>query len=423
MKDKKAHSQNWRTIITLALSAFGVLFFLIQSLALGVFWVTELVNPQVDIYQSISTGLFVWASLLGGVILLPVLLLSITKVRGQPIPTWLDIRRPIVGKIVMWLLLAWPVIVFLGWIVAGTPKVAVFLLGPINLLVVGIPILWVYTTAKKKLKTGSPIRKWRIFSASFALTPIVIIAAEIFALLVLAVAAGIWVGYRISVDPSFERELMYIVNQVSIAGNDLDKILQLLEPYLLNPAVSIWAIVIVGGVIPVIEETLKPLALWSLAGRKITPREGFISGVLCGAGFALMENILYATTAIGAEDWLFMAIGRAGTGLLHMLASGLVGWGLARLWRGGKLVLSGLTILGAFLLHGVWNTITLISGLAPTFVYGPEVTIPQTLLFYSPVILLFLLSALGLFLIRRHFLKELAVENLVTEEDSDINGS
>jgi RsiW-degrading membrane proteinase PrsW (M82 family) len=310
----------------------------------------------------------------------------------------------------MWLILLWPVMVFLGWLVAGTPKVAVFLLGPINLLVAGIPVLWFYNAAQRKLDTESQIRKWRIFGFSFAITPIVVIGVEIVALLIMSVAAGVWVAYRISVDPSFERELMFIINQISIAGNDLDKILQLLEPYLMKPAVLVWAVVIVGGVIPVIEETIKPLALWSLVGRKITPQEGFVNGLLCGAGFALMENLLYATTAVMADDWLIMVVGRAGTGLLHMLASGIVGWGLAMLWRDGKWIFSGLTILGAFLLHGVWNAVALISGVAPLLVYGPDATITQTLLYYLPVFSLLIISVLGLFLIRRHLLRKQSSE-------------
>ncbi len=406
MKDTEVRGKNWRTIITLALSAFGILYFLIQSLALGIFWLTELVNAQVDITQKISTGLFVWSSLLGGLVLLPVLLLSIYRLRDQPIPAWLDTRRPVIGKAVMWLILVWPVMVFLGWLVAGAPKVAVFLLGPINLLVAGIPVLWVYNATQRKLNTGSQMRKWRIYGFSFAVTPIVILGVEIFALLLLSVAAWLWVAYRISVDPSFERELMYIVNQITLAGNDLDMILQLLEPYLLKPAVIVWALVIIGGVVPVIEEVVKPLALWSLAGQKITPQEGFVGGLLCGAGFALLENLLYGTTALAAEDWLFMAIGRAGTGILHMLASGLVGWGLAKLWQDGKWLFSGLMLLGAILLHGVWNAVALVSGVAPLYIYGPEVTISQTLLFYLPVISLLILSAIGLFLMNRHFLRK-----------------
>lgn len=411
MTDTKLQAKNWRTILTLAVSAFGVLYFLIQFLALGVFWLTGIANTQADTMNNISTGLLVWSSLLGGLILLPVLMLSVYELKNQPVPNWLDTSRPAVRKVVMWLIIIYPVIVFLGWLVARSPNIAVFLLGPINLLVAGIPILWIYNLAQMKLKAGSQMRKWRIFGFSFAITPIIIIILEVFALLLLGVIASLWVAYRMSLDPSFEGELMFIFNQITLAGNDLDRLWQLLEPYLLKPAFIVWAVIIVGGIVPIIEEVVKPLALWSLAGRRITPQEGFVGGLLCGAGLALMENIMYAATVVMAEDWLIMAVSRAGTGVLHMLASGLVGWDLAKLWRDGKWVFSGLTILGAFLLHGIWNTLALVSGIAPLYVYGSEVTIWQTLLFYLPVILLLILSTIGMFLVRRHLLREQSKEN------------
>lgn len=401
MTETKQPAKNWQTIITLVLSALGILFFLIQSLALGAFWIMGVLNPLMDPAQSISTGLLLWSSILGGLLLFPLFLMSIKQLKNQPIPAWLDTSRSNISKVIMWLILVFPLVVFLGWIIAGSPDASAFLLGPINLLVVGIPVLWIYNAAQRKLKAGSPVRKWRIFGFSLTVTPFIIIVVEFIALIILGVIGAIWIAYRMSVNPSLERELTFILNQITLAGDDLEKLLQLLEPYLLQPSVIVLVIALVGGIMPIIEEILKPLALWSLAGRKITPQEGFVGGLLCGAGFALMENVLYATTAIVAEDWLFMAIARAGTGVLHMLASGLAGWGLAKLWRDGNWVFMGLTTLGSFLLHGVWNALAVISGAAPLFVIGPEAKLWQTLLFYSPLFLLLIVSATALFLIHR----------------------
>jgi len=98
-----------------------------------------------------------------------------------------------------------------------------------------------------------------------------------------------------------------------------------------------------------------------------------------------------------------------------MLASGLTGWGLAKLWRDGKWGFMGLTTLGAFLLHGLWNALALISGVAPLYVYGTEAKLWQTLLFYSPLILLLLISTVTMFLIHRYLLKQ------QSQKDSEIN--
>jgi RsiW-degrading membrane proteinase PrsW (M82 family) len=156
------------------------------------------------------------------------------------------------------------------------------------------------------------------------------------------------------------------------------------------------------------------VALWTLAGRKLTPQEGFVGGLLCGAGFALMENVFYFTTVLMAEDWLFMAIGRAGTGVLHMLASGLVGWGLAKAWQDGKWALLGFTTLGAFGLHGLWNVLALVSGMAPLLILDSEPSLRQTLLYHSPVVLLLVVSVLWLAIINRH-LRTPGAQGVVSE--------
>ena len=166
------------------------------------------------------------------------------------------------------------------------------------------------------------------------------------------------------------------------------------------------ALAVLSGIIPLIEEILKPLALWGLAGRDLTDQEGFVAGLLSGAGFALLENLLYFTNILTAEGWSFMVIGRAGTGVLHMFSSGLVGWALARAWRSGKWpFLGGMTLL-AVAFHGLWNAFALLGGLGPSLVYGTNPTLGQQLLFYLPLILLFLIEVSALVLINRHFRKD-----------------
>jgi hypothetical protein len=409
--------KNWRTILTLALSTLGILFFLGQALLLGVVWLITLFDPQTGMPEGISIGLLAWSSIMSGFLLLPVLLMSVYRLRSQSIPGWLDTSRPAFGRVVRWLILGWPVIVFLGWLVADRPSLAIFLLGPINLLVAGLPVLWIYYVAQRRLEGGSQMQKWRIFGFSLTIIPIMVIVAEVIAILILVGIGGVWFAYRVALNPQIERQLMHIVNQIALAGEDLDAILQLLEPYILQPSVIFWAMAIFGGIMPIIEELIKPLALWSLAGRNISPGEGFVGGLICGAGFALMENVLYFTTITMAEDWLFMAIGRAGTGVLHMLATGLVGWGLAKAWRHGNWLFFGTTTLGAILLHGLWNALALVSGVAPLYVVGPEMTLWQTVLFNSPVIFLLVFSAIGMFWINRHLRTQ---ENLNDETNAGI---
>lgn len=424
MTDLKLSGKNWRTVLTLVIAGLGISYFVIQALSLSGVWLTSFFDNQEDLNQTISFGLLIWSSILAGLLLLPVFLLSLYRLRGQEAPGWLDTSRPVYQRAARWLILVWPVFVFLGWLVAGRPMIAAFLLGPVNLLVAGIPILWIYNGSRYKLEGGSQIRQWRIFGFSLTILPLIIIIVELIALLILGGILALWFSYRTSVDPTLERQLTTLIDQVRQGGQDLETILELLQPYLLQPTVIFWALAIFGGIVPIIEETLKPLALWGLAGQEISPQEGFVGGLLCGAGFALMENILYFTTAIVAEDWLFMAIGRAGTGVLHMLASGMVGWGLARAWRDKKWFFQALLTLGAFIFHGLWNAFALATSVGSIYLAGTTTTAWQDLLLNLPVLLLLLVSALVMFQINRHFrtqssLVSNVVNNLTVEDQSE----
>lgn len=403
IKEKK-----WVTILSLALSALGILYFLIQALGLAGVWLFTMLGSQAGAIESVSSGLLVWSSLLSAGLLAPVLLLSLYALQGKEIPTWLDTSQPMVGRVALGAISVWSVALLLGWLVVGSPNVATFLLGPLNLLVAGIPVLAIYTASQRKLKAGSQMRKWRIFGFSLTVMPVVVILVELLVILVIALLVGLYLRYQMSVDPTLARDLQYILNRISLGG-DMDMVTEMLEPYLRQPVVIFLVLVVFAGVMPMVEELLKPLALWALAGRKLTAQEGFVGGLLCGAGFALMENVLYFTAAITPEDWLFAAIGRAGTGVLHMLGSGLVGWGLAKTWGQGKWLFLGLTTIAAILFHGLWNGLALAAGFVPILVLDTDPTLGQTLLFHIPLIALLVLAAVALLLISKKLRKEQSI--------------
>jgi len=403
MAELKLSGKDWRTVLTLVVAGLGISYFIVQALSLGGVWLTSFFDNQQDLNQTISLGLLIWSSILAGLLLLPVFLLSLYRLRGKDVPEWLDTSRTVYQKAARWLILVWPVFVLLGWVVAGRPMMASFLLGPINLMVAGIPILWIYNGSRYQLEGGPQIRQWRIFGFSLTILPLIIIIVELIALLIFGGILALWFSYRTSMDPALEIQLTALIDQLRQGGQDMETILELLRPYLLQPVIIFWALAIFGGIVPIIEEALKPLALWGLAGQEISPQEGFVGGLLCGAGFALTENILYFTTAIVAEDWLFMAIGRAGTGVLHMLASGMVGWGLAKAWRDKKWFFQALLTLGAFIFHGLWNALALATSIGSIYLAGTTTTVWQDLLLNLPVLLLLVVSAFVMFQINRHF--------------------
>ena len=405
MADRNPSKRNWQTYLSIGLSALGMVFFLIQAVTMGIVLLTSLIGGQTETLENIPTALLMWSALISGVLLLPVFILSLSQLKGKEAPTWLETSRPAIRKGVLWVILVWPAAVALGWLVAGTPRVAIYLLGPINVLVAGLPVVWIFNAASWKLTGGSKLRQWQIFGFSLTVMPFVVILMEIIAILILAVFGGLYVVYRMTVDPALSRELNLIFGQIATSPQDVEKILGVIEPYFLQPSVLFWVAAVMGGVMPIIEEIIKPIALWPLAKKEISPQEGFIGGMLCGAGFALTENLLYLTLAMNVGDWLFMAIGRAGTGVLHMLASGLVGWGLVEAWRHGKWKTEALLILGSFLLHGFWNALAFTVGLAPAAVFGSEPNFWQTMLINIPMIFLLILAVVGMVLINRYFRK------------------
>ncbi len=243
---------------------------------------------------------------------------------------------------------------------------------------------------------------------------------EILALIGFGLVIVLWIIFRASTNPALLQDLNLLAGQLSNV-QDLEITFQLLKPFLVRPVVIFILLATMSAIVPLIEELLKPLAIWSLAGKNLTDREGFVAGLLCGAGFALMENLLYFTGVSFAQDWIFMVIARAGTGVLHMLGSGLIGLGLARAWRRGKWAFMALMVVCAVGFHGVWNALAIGAGLAPLLIYGNNPTLGQQLLFYIPLILWLLLGGFGLAVINRHLRKhqEAELANLPVENEQE----
>jgi RsiW-degrading membrane proteinase PrsW (M82 family) len=105
---------------------------------------------------------------------------------------------------------------------------------------------------------------------------------------------------------------------------------------------------------PLAEELAKPLVTLPLL-RRLNRQEAFWVGALAGAGFAALENVVYATS--GLAIWAGILIVRALGGALHPLGSGLMaqGWWsvLRREPDSGKNWLKRFSI--AFAIHAAWN--------------------------------------------------------------------
>lgn len=116
---------------------------------------------------------------------------------------------------------------------------------------------------------------------------------------------------------------------------------------------------------PLVEETVKPLAVIILIGRMNSAAETFVLGLSCGIGFDLIETSGYISSSTG--NWLNIALGRTGSGLLHGMGAAMVALGWYYLTHPGKNRVP--KALGCWLYavvqHALWNStafLTLLPG-------------------------------------------------------------
>ncbi|MBL8062620.1 MAG: PrsW family intramembrane metalloprotease [Anaerolineales bacterium] len=163
---------------------------------------------------------------------------------------------------------------------------------------------------------------------------------------------------------------------------DDQAILNMLTPYLTNPALIMIGIGYIALLVPLIEELLKPLAVWLLGKRIASPAQGFALGMLSGAAFALIESL--NASADGSTGWAIIVSARAGTSILHMTSSGLVGWGIASAFKEKRIGRLFGAYISAVLIHGVWNACAAGAGISAI---GESIGRPDWVFNYTPALI------------------------------------
>lgn len=281
-------------------------------------------------------------------LLLPGLILSIRRMRGKEIPlSRVEGIKPWQGLV---LFISWIVALGLNAWLNSIPAYGWALAAPFFLLGISLPILGLGWTAVGGLAAGSRRRLWSVFG--FGMT-----GSTLIAVLVEYLLAGIGVllvGLLAISNPALQTLIVQIKSQVLNANTmDVQGLLTTLAPYLTNPLVMAAVLLFAVLLTPMVEEAAKPAVIWLLGKRLRSPAEGFVLGALCGAGFALLEGLMSASGIIQMAG--FSLGGRAAASLMHITASGLVGWGIASAQLNrqvGRLIMAFLLAAG---LHGLWN--------------------------------------------------------------------
>lgn len=157
--------------------------------------------------------------------------------------------------------------------------------------------------------------------------------------------------------PDFLADLVQLVNDPTVleSGSMEDLVAAFARPEIVGLA---W--VLAGVFVPVIEELLKPMGvvIALLLGRQLSPRAGFIAGVLGGLGFALTESLLNA--AMPTPTWAVTILARVGTLFMHATASGFIGWGLAHAVQTRRVLPAIRGLLIGMGLHAGWNSLVVL---------------------------------------------------------------
>lgn len=346
------------SLFQFALSGLGLLSTLPAALLLGLSGLAALFRGENSISVAPVFSLAVTALVIA-VLLVPSGVLALLRLSGRPLPH-IGVRGG--RRYATALMLIWPLVVLAGWWVIQQGTLTGLILPFLQIFAIGIPVVWLVEVGRRNLPGGSAQRLWGLLDFSLLVSPAFILVLESVVLLALVVVFAIWVGTQ----PALSAELASLLEQLEAAGTDREAIVSLLLPYLQKPAVIYALMGLTAVIMPLLEEMFKPMALWFVAGRLRRPAEGFVGGLICGGAFAFVESLGYASSAADAS-WAVLVSARIGSALLHVVTSGLVGWGIAlAVLQLRYLRLAGLYLL-AVLMHGLWNFLGVLTGIASVF--------------------------------------------------------
>ena len=262
----------------------------------------------------------------------------------------------------IWLLIFLPIVIFLGYLTQTGPSWSKYGLVLFHLLGNGLGIFLIYRLVRRNLPPLSPIRAWGSIASGLSLAPLLAFSVEVILLLLFG---GVWMMI-LGNQPEFQEDVSLLLDRIQHSVITQEMVDQLARKILAQPGVIGTGFIYLAVLVPLVEELFKPVVVWLMLGRKPSPRTGFLMGTAAGAGYALFENL---TIGAEAEIWTLVTITRLGTAAVHILTTGIVGWGLASAWTEGKYLRLAGSFTSAMLFHGVWNSLNLFT----SFVAFPEI--------------------------------------------------
>ncbi len=286
-----------------------------------------------------------------GLLMLPGIILNARKFLHKPDwhSSFPDINDRVLIPIMIFF---WLCSLGFGQFVAGNHLAATLILPFINILAIGLPILAYIRISLRGLALLDARRAWSIFGASLIISPLL---ALLFEVITVGIIILLYVAYASSI-PGLRETFSSLLGSLQSGGFNESETLRMTASLLFAPGASLTALGIFSGAVPLIEETFKITMIMIFIKKIPHPTNGFMLGILCGAAFALSENIGYASA--GSTNWAANAAARATSALPHILNSGMLGWGLVSAYREHRYSRLIASFLAATLIHGTWNAIS-----------------------------------------------------------------
>ncbi len=279
--------------------------------------------------------------------------LGFMALSGVPALYW-SVRAVLTGKPVEparpsrrwgWIGVLLPLSLALG-AVAGRSQTLSAVFGPIaQVASASIPVGMVVVLARRIGPPARPRRVWGQFLLGLWLSPVAAVVLELALLLPLAAVAAV----ALSLSPEGRSLLGALANPMASPESYVNQVASLAgEPWAIALALLYTALLV-----PVVEECLKTVGIWPvLLGGRPSTGEGFLSGVLTGAGFALAEALFMFQPG---SLWLAGILMRVAGTIVHSFTGGLSCWGAAESVSTRSPWPFARRFAAAVLLHGAWN--------------------------------------------------------------------
>jgi hypothetical protein len=377
-------------ISQVVISSLGFLSSLIGG---GLLLVFGLFSGMIDPLTTNDTGLLLvigWTSLLIAVAFILALISAILHLQGRSMPA----LQPSTQRIIQGALIVVWIVSILGVLLISRFQALNLITSLLIIPLVLVPILFFFWIGARNLSLGNRPRVWGAVAFNFSIMMPVVLLAELVLLFFIFIIAAVWLAGQ----PELLSQIMMYADQISNGLMEPLEAEQLITDLISRPIFLNGSILVVAILVPLLEELFKPMAIWFLAGKHLTPSQGFVGGLIGGACFAMLESL--GAVGIPAEsEWLMLLFGRTGTGLLHVTLSGLVGWGFASAFYNRNWGRAIATYLGAVTIHGLWNFFALLSGIVPILPISEEMNNLPVLLGQIGVFVLVALFVINLVLL------------------------